>query len=185
MKIFAVYDRDYFCDEEIADIEMELAKELTGAHILARKEMENYLLNLEVLQRVMQKQLEQKNRRQGTNTRPPRTIHQYLVEITEPIRLEVQSQYLARKLAYHRSSGADASTLSIKVMQEFEARWSDLKQRMWIVPGKSVLRALRDSVQGELGINLTLIQIVDEFDADEIPVDLRDLLQSLEEFRKS
>jgi len=183
MKIYAVYDRDYFCDEEIANISMELGKELTGSHILARKEMENYLLEIDVLQRVLLKQLDQKNKRQGTATKQAKSVGQYLTELTEPFRIEVQSQYLARKLAFLRSSGTDASTVSIQVMQAFEKRWSNIKERMCIVPGKSVLRALRDAVQTDLGINLTLIQIVDEFKPTEVSADLRNLLESLEGFR--
>ena len=183
MKIYAVYDRDYFCDEEIANISMELGKELTGSHILARKEMENYLLEIDVLQRVLLKQLDQKNKRQGTATKQTKSVGQYLTELTEPFRIEVQSQYLARKLAFLRSSGTDASTVSIQVVQAFEKRWSNIKERMCIVPGKSVLRALRDAVQTDLGINLTLIQIVDEFKPTEVSADLRNLLESLEGFR--
>jgi len=183
MKIYAVYDRDYFCDEEIANISMELGKELTGSHILARKEMENYLLEIDVLQRVLLKQLDQKNKRQGTVTKQTKSVGQYLTELTEPFRIEVQSQYLARKLAFLRSSGTDASTVSIQVVQAFEKRWSNIKERMCIVPGKSVLRALRDAVQTDLGINLTLIQIVDEFKPTEVSADLRNLLESLEGFR--
>lgn len=185
LKIFAVYDRDYFCDEEIANISIELGKELTGSHILAKKEMENFLLDVDVLERVLQKQLEQKNKRQGTSTKQLKSIAEYLAELTEPFRIEAQSQYLARKLAFLRSSGADASTVSIHVVQAFEKRWSDIRERMSIVPGKSVLRALRDAVQTDLGVNLTLIQIVDEFKPPEVASDLKNLLQSLERFRVS
>ena len=65
MKLFAVYDRDYYCQEEIEGILESLKAELTHAHIHERKEMENYLLVLPVLQRVLEKQIENKQRRSG------------------------------------------------------------------------------------------------------------------------
>jgi len=185
IKIYAIYDRDYFCDEEVTQIEESLKKELTGATILARKEMENYLLNIDVLQRVMERQLEQKNRRQGTSTKPKRTIASYLSAITEPYRIESQAQYIGRKLAFHKSSGIDASSVSKQVMQEFEEKWTHLPTRLTIVPGKIVLKALRDAVQNDLGINMTLFQIVDEFQLPEVPPDLKAVVASLEHFRKS
>ena len=184
IQIFAVYDRDYLCDEEVQRIEEDLRKELTGAVILGRKEMENYLLNVDVLQRVMDKQVEQKNRRQGTNSKPSKSMTAYLTSITEPLRIEAQAQYITRKLTFHKSSGVDGSTLSKQVMRDFEGKWADLPARMSIVPGKTVLKALRDAVQSELGINLTLFQIIDEYRNSELPSDLKGLISMLEAFRK-
>lgn len=184
IKIFAIYDRDYYCDEQLAEIESELRKELSDAQILARKEMENYLLNVEVLQRVMEKQLDQKNKRQNTLTVPSKTVKQYLAEITEAERIDAQSQYVAKKLAHHKNSAKDASSNSKQAIQEFENKWADIRERMSIVPGKSVLRALRDAVQSDLGINLTDFQIIDEYRETEIPVDLKELISRLEAFRK-
>ena len=184
LKIYAIYDRDYFCEEEVTQIEESLKKELTGAKIFARKEMENYLLHVDVLQRVMDKQIEQKNRRQGTLTKALRTMASYLSELTEPLRIESQAQYIGRKLAFHKSSGVDASTVTKQVMQEFEVKWASMPARMTIVPGKAVLKALRDAVQNDLGINMTLFQIVDEFQHTEVPEDLKAVVASLESFRK-
>lgn len=185
IKIFAVYDRDYYCDEQLVEIEDQLRKELSDVQILARKEMENYLLNVDVLQRVMEKQLDQKDKRQGTLTTPPKTVEQYLAEITESERIDAQSQYVAKKLEYHKHSAKDVSTLSKQAIREFEKKWADIRARMSIVPGKSVLRVLRDAVQRDLGINLTDIQIIDEYRETEIPSDLTELIARLEAFRTS
>lgn len=184
LKIFAVYDRDYYCGEEIQSIESDLKKELTNAHVLDRKEMENYLLDVNILQRVLAKQLEARNKRTGNVTSSSKTIEQYLAEITEETRLDAQAQYIAKKLQFHKGSGKDNSTLSKHALQEFEKRWSDIRTRMFIVPGKIVLRTLRDAVQKDLGINLTDIQIIDEHRIDEIPSDMKALVAKLDAFRK-
>lgn len=185
IKIFAIYDRDYFCDEEVSKIEEDLGKDLTGAVVLSRKEMENYLLNVDVLQRVMDKQVEQKNRRQGTTIKPNKSMASYLSELTDIHRIEAQAQYIARKLDFHKASFLDGSTLSKRVMHDFEEKWADLHRRMEIIPGKVVLKALRDVVQNELGINMTLFQIIDEFNEEEVAVDLRELIDKIEFFRNS
>ena len=184
LKIFAIYDRDYYCDEEILAIENDLKKELTDAQILARKEMENYLLNIDILQRVLDKQLDAKSKRTGIVTNASKSIEQYLAEITAEKRLDAQAQYVAKNLEFHKSSGKDNSTLSKHAFQEFEKKWSDMRTRMCIVPGKIVLRSLRDAVQTDLGVNLTDIQIIDEHQRDEIPSDLMALLARLDAFRR-
>lgn len=185
LKVFAIYDRDYYCVEEITQIEIDLKKELTGACILKRKEMENYLLNSSVLQRAMEKQLDQRNKRQGTATKALKTIEAYLEELTNEHRIDAQAQYIARKITFYKSSGIDASTLSKQVMQDFEKSWLDLNKRLELVPGKVVLSALRERLQADLGVNLTLIQIVDEFKESEIAADLVSLVHELEKFRCS
>lgn len=184
IKIFAVYDRDYYCEEELSAISADLKKELFDAEILSRKEMENYLLDIGVLQRVLEKQIDQKNKRQGTVTSAPKTIEEYLKTISEEYRIDAQSQYVAKKLAYHKRSDKDGSTLSKQSIQDFEKKWGDIRTRMSVVPGKTVLRALREAVQTDLGINLTDIQIIDEYREDEIPDDLQNLIERLETFRK-
>jgi len=54
---------------------------------------------------------------------------------------------------------------------------------MKIVPGKAVLRALRDEVQADFGINLTDFQIIDEYLEVEVPSDMKSLIARLEAFR--
>jgi energy-coupling factor transporter ATP-binding protein EcfA2 len=183
IKIFAVYDRDYYCDEQINQTEIELKKELSDAYILKRKEMENYLLNIDVLQRVMEKQLAHKNKRTGTVTNPSKTIAEYLTAITDAERIDAQSQYVSKRMAHFRGSSLDTSTLSKQAIQAFENSWNNIQTRMAIVPGKTVLRSLRDQIQSDLGINLTDFQIIDEFNEVEIPEDLKELIQKLELFR--
>ncbi|SEQ34395.1 Predicted ATPase [Solimonas aquatica] len=183
MKIFAIYDRDYFCKAHVDHILFELRKELTGAEILERKEMENHLLNIAVLQRAVDKQLSQRAKRSGTSAPILRSVQDYLTEITDSERLNTQSQYVAKELEFHQKSSIDKSTLHKQAMQEFEAKWDDIHQRMSIVPGKEVIRRLRERLQTDAGINLTDYQIVDEFEPEEVPADMKRLLAELEKFR--
>lgn len=184
IKIFAIYDRDYYCDEHLQDIEFELKRDLTDAQILSRKEMENYLLNINVLQRVLDKQLAAKRKRNSVAISPTKTIEQYLIEITENGKIDSQSHYVGQKITFHKKSEKDTSTLSKQVLQEFEKKWADLQTRMMIVPGKMVLRLLREVVQADLGVNLTDIQIIDEYREHEIPDDMKALVTRLDVFRK-
>lgn len=184
IKIFAVYDRDYYCDEEIDHITSELKKELTDAAILKQKEMENYLLNINVLQRVLEKQIEARSKRTGSSITIKKTIEDYLKEITESERLDSQAQYLAKKIAFHKGSGIDHSTLSKETMRSFEERWTNLSTRLHLVPGKTILRALREVIQRDTGVNMTDVQIIDEFKPNEIPADLRNIIERLERFRQ-
>lgn len=183
MKLFAVYDRDYYCSEEINHILGALQTELTHAHIHNRKEIENYFLVIPVLERVLEKQIDARNRRVEENIEINKRIADYLQEITEEQKIEAQAQYIGKRMAYHQGSGKDGGTISHEAIQVFEELWKDINSRMEIAPGKSTLRELRAKVQNDYNINLSDIKIIDEFGSDEVPEDLRTLINELEKFR--
>lgn len=185
MKLFAVYDRDYYCQEEIETILSSLRSELTYAHIHDRKEMENYLLCIPVLDRVLAKQVEARGRRSGETAGTLRGIEEYLQEITTKLKVDAQSQYIGRRLGYHQGKKYDTSTISKAAIEAFENIWADINIRMFIVPGKTTLRLLRDAIQTEYSVNMTDVQIIDEFKHSEIPDDIGNLIKNLEAFRKS
>jgi len=183
LQVFAVYDRDYYCDEEIAEVQNELGPEITMLHIHERKEIENYLLNIVPLQRAFDAQLLSKSKRTGNTEVSSKTITDYLFEITDTDKNEIMAQYIAKNTTYHRGSTKDTSILSLEAIQKFEQLWSDINTRLSIIPGKSTLRKLRDLIQRDHSINLTDFQIIDSHHKSDIPNDLVELITKLEEFR--
>lgn len=185
MKIFAVYDRDYVCAEQAEAILVELRKELSGACILERKEMENHLLNAVVLQRVVDKQIQLRSKRSDSPVPKIQPIVKYLEEISEEQRLDALSHYVSKRLDFHQKSSIDKSTIHKQATVDFETKWKNINSRMSIVPGKEVLRRLRERIQADAGVNLTDFQIIDEFDVSEVPQDMKRLIADLEAFRVS
>ena len=70
-------------------------------------------------------------------------------------------------------------------MEWFDSRWFDLNTRMEVVSGKEVLRLLREQVQNAYSVNLTDARIVDAFRRDEIPADMLELLELLQQYRSN
>ena len=79
--VAGIYDRDYFCSEHIEEIKKSMESELFFAHIHQKKEIENYLLNPTVLQRVLEKQIKQREIRTGKSTKIIKGINEILEEI--------------------------------------------------------------------------------------------------------
>ncbi len=82
----AVYDRDYFCDEQISATLEELRKHLVLAHIHSRKELENYLLVPQVLQRAIGNAVADKQKRSDEPLPPVEPIDLVLRRLTDPER---------------------------------------------------------------------------------------------------
>lgn len=185
MKLFAVYDRDYYCEEEIDEILESLKAELTHAHIHQRKEIENYLLVIPVLERVLSKQVAQRNKQSGEVIEVEKEISQYLDEITNNLKVDAQSQYIAKRISHHQGKGRDTGTISREAIEVFEKLWGNIDSRMEVVPGKTTLRLLRGAIQEDYSVNLSDVKIIDEFEREEIPADLLQLINDMENFRAS
>lgn len=186
LKVGAVFDRDYWCQEEIETIECELKRHLEFAHIHERKEVENYLLIPQVLERSITKAIHERARRMGANAPDLKeSVEKTLRKLTDPLKAMVQSQYIGKRVHYLRHTKKDISTITAETIGQFEVRWADICKRMEIVPGKQVLALLREEVSCTYGVNLTDHRIVSEFATEEIPSDLMILLRDLDSYRTS
>lgn len=180
IKVSAVYDRDYFCEGYIDDINKELESSLHMIHIHDKKEIENYLLNSHVIQRVVDKSASKK--KFGANF----DVEKAIWEITEKYKSGVQAQLIAKKQAFRKNgSGKDPSTVALEVIKEFDKECSDLSGRLRVFGGKEILKDLRRRLDTELSISLTDAKIINEFRPGEIPADMVDLIKKLEVYRKS
>ena len=83
-----------------------------------------------------------------------------------------------------RSTRDDTATIARQAVEIFEDKWENLEARMCIVPGKNVLARLREEVSQLYGVSLTDHRIVSEFAREEVPTDLRELLEGLDRYRQ-
>ena len=95
----------------------------------------------------------------------------------------VYGQYLARKHEYLKHQGRDLATFAAETASSFTPEWADLDRRMRIVPGKDCLRQLNALLQDRYRLSLQSSRIVGEMRISEIPVDIKNLVESLETFR--
>ena len=164
LTISAVYDRDYFCEEFINVVLETLHGHLPLAHVHARKEIENYLLVPDALDRAIE-QTAGRDNQLAANAFPPAA--DLLREITELLKDSVQSQLQARRWDHFRHSGRDLADVNREALAGFGAAWSDPQKRLELVPGKEVLAQFRARVQESLGVTLTDNRVIDAMRRDE------------------
>lgn len=184
LHIGAIFDHDYWCSEQIDAIAAELRQHLNFAHIHEYKEIENYLLNLPVLERAVKKAILERARRTGEEIALSETVESILDRLTMRWRNAIQAQYIAKRTAYFQHLTRDRATIATEAIELFNAKWDKLDTRMEIVPGKDVLHAFRDEIQAKYGVTLTDFRIIDEFKVEEVPADLLALLTRLDEYRR-
>jgi predicted ATP-dependent endonuclease of OLD family len=183
LRIGAIYDHDYWSEEQISETKKSLSDQVYLAHIHGRKEIENYLLVPSVLSRAVQQAISDREKRKGVQLNRDESIEDLLDTISRKKKSVIQGQYIGKFCAHFKSSGKDQGSLSAEAIERFENKWESLDTRMEIVPGKDILRELRTYASEKWSITLTDIRIIDEFSAQEIPTDLRELLFMLDKFR--
>ena len=182
-RIGAVFDRDYFSNEEIEVVLQKLSTRFPAVYIHERKEIENYMLVPGPLNRAIQKTIRERNRKMGIGNSGDFDAAQELVSISDEYKSDIMSQLIGKRSDFIRTTEKDTSTVTREVLDSVEDRWANLETRLALVPGKKVLRRLREKLNTHFSINLTDIRIIDEFRADEIPADLVRLLRNLDAFR--
>lgn len=185
LTIGAVYDRDFFCHEEISHVTDTLSKHLTLAHVHERKEIENYLLVPAALDRAIERAVNDRVTRTGVRSRTIPKALEIIKELSDPLKDEVQSQIIARRTNFLRGTGKDIADITRETLAWFSPRWDDMNLRLTMLPGKVVLRMFREYIQRLIEVSLTDAKIVEAMHKDEVPDDLQRLLTNMERYRKT
>ena len=127
--------------------------------------------------------LDERTQRTGAEMKLKESVANVLELITDKYRAEAQGQYIAKRNLFFRNTKRDSALITTETIQQFEARWTDLDQRVEIVPGKEILSLFREYVHTEYGVTLTDYRIINEFKREEIPSDMKQLISDLDLFR--
>ena len=176
VQLAVVLDRDYRSDEEVEALENSLKEEFVVAHVLRRKEIENYFLTVEVVKRALQTRGDkgEHSTEEGVGT--------LLRSVTDLMLTTVQSQYVDQYVAYgtEKRRGVATATLNKEALERFQVRWETLDSRLELVSGKELLRDLNFALQKQGAKALTLPQLATNMGQAAIPREMSRLLSQLD-----
>lgn len=180
-----VFDRDYRSDIEVNLLRANLKKTNKLAHIHQRKEIENYLLESHAIEKAINKKLSDRKKRIGDAIKFEEQVDNLLEKITSPLRHKTEAQYISKRLSFGKSvsPNLDDSTITEKIMMEFEDQWEKIENRLCIVPGKQVFSSLNKYLQESYKITLTFSQVIDGFSPENVPDEISGLIESIDLFR--
>jgi len=179
-----ILDRDYRSDEECAYIKKECVESCEFIHIHNRKEIENFFLSKDPIDRAILRRLADRLRRSGGYAEYEGEAYQILQEFCLQKKGYVFSQYLAegKRFARSHSSSQHESQLNEHMLEWLEQRWTDEELRLMMVPGKDALAFVNSKIQPKYGVSLTPTAIVEAMTVDDIPSEMRSLVAMLEKF---
>lgn len=181
VKIMALFDRDYRCEDEINEFINRLKKDASYIHVLKRKEIENYLLSVEAIQKTVNSRL--KKRCETTNEEIQELsideTKKILTDISEDFKTDVSSQLAAHKYRYVVSDGLELATVIKEQQKQFDKDWSNLEFRLKVIPGKEFMTTLNSHLQMDYKISITYSQISSNMSLDDLDNDIIELFKNI------
>jgi len=181
-----ILDRDYRSISEKSFIRDSLTyiAELSVIHDC--KEIENFLLVSSAIDRAIAKRLRDRKIRTGEESNYTHSAEEILERFAEEKKHYVSGQYagLRRKFERERGSKLKDETIFEEEMKAFDSRWSSLKERLAMIPGKDALSRLNSVIQESYGVTITPTAIIDAMRFEEIPDEVKSLIAELRHFSK-
>lgn len=183
----AILDKDYRSDGERLSINAECESFCTFVAIHKYKEIENFLLVPTAIDRAATRKVADQAKRTGNGITYSTDAAEVLDDFAVKKKSYVIAQYLASRRSYERknSTGDHEATINIAVLEEFEECWKDVNSRLRVIPGKEVLSAFNQHLQDKYGISITPTAIIDAMRANEIPLDIKQLIHDISDFASS
>ncbi len=166
IKIYCLFDRDYSIEDNQEFIETARQKNI-NVHIWKAKEIENYLLDIEVLLRIIKS-----NECNISRSDLQNILNQILDELKTDI-----IDNLSTQIKQHNPS-LDISTTNKRARSITNANWNSLENKLLFAPGKIVLSKFREKLQNEYSISFSNQAIAQEFKKTEIPTEIVSFLRN-------
>jgi energy-coupling factor transporter ATP-binding protein EcfA2 len=182
----AILDRDYRSDRECAQIIAGCGNFCDLAVIHDCKEIENFLLVPEAIDRAAEARLNDKARRGGLTLPYEPIAGPTLQAFAEEKRHYVTSQCLASRRRYERgaSSAAVEETLVQSELGNIERRWGDAQERLRMIPGKEALGCVNQVLQDRFGVSITPTAVIEAMHVGEVPSEMSLLILKLDGFAR-
>ena len=183
----ALMDKDYRSDRERTAIMAQSTTFCDYVAIHRRKEIENFLLVPPAMDRAATRRVGEQARRTGADKTYNASAANFLDNFAREKKSYVSAQYVGERVRFERanSPGLAQASVAEAALNELEACWDNAPSRLEVIPGKEALSAFNRYLQSECGVSITPASIVEAMRANEIPEEIRSLLDGISKFARS
>lgn len=176
-----ILDRDYRCHDEIEEIEIKLRESVDYFHFWERKEIENYLINLDVIKRITENKLIKRKRNDLLNTYSEIIDLNFSRICNNCIEDIVSSRQ--ESIGKYKKNKRPISVENKECSKDIREKMNSSENLVKLIPGKVVLSCLNTSMQKDLGVSFTINELIKATKREEVPLEIMDVLTNIEKFR--
>lgn len=181
INIAIILDRDYRCDEELDVIKGKISDTVNYLHFWERKEIENYLINIDIIKKIVEMKIKRRDRLDlldGYDKKIDTIFRDIcLDQVDDIVGAYTESIYNNRK------NRKQISEISRECSRDIRIKMDSLDEVLKLIPGKIVLANLSTEFQKEFGVSLTNNEIIKFTKNTELSNELIKVLTEVEKFR--
>lgn len=173
IKVYCLFDRDYHTAEEIEERLLEAKKRKVELHIWNLKEIENYLLVPDAINRIIISEL-----RDGKPIPSINEIEKQMELITDDMYTETVD-IIADEMN-RRDKSLGVKTVNMKARDYVQPHWTTLDGRLTLVSGKKLISLLSFWSKDMYGVSFNSSKIARELQIHEIREEIRQFITKIE-----
>ena len=180
----AILDRDYRSRDECESIKDQCEKLCDLVIVHSYKEVENFLLVPEALNRAAKRRVAERNRRTGGEGTMHLDLGNTMLQFACEQRPDVMSQHIDFRQRFERIRGSaeDQATVNKTALQDFETEWANDGRMFAMISGKEAFSYVNQRLQIECKVSITASGVIAAMYKAEIPQEAKSLLSEIAEF---
>jgi energy-coupling factor transporter ATP-binding protein EcfA2 len=180
----ALLDRDFRSDNERKSIAESCREFCEYVRIHSCKEIENFLLVADALDRAAGQKVADRVKRSGKQDKYACGAKAILDEFATEKREYVLAQQLTDRRQFERGNNPkmDEAVVNEVALKEFNRSWESFESRMKVVPGKDALSCFNQKLQESHRVSVTKTAVINAMHIDEIPSEMRELICEIDKF---
>lgn len=171
ISIHCLFDSDYFTDSDIQERKKEADEHNINLHVWARKEIENYFLNGDLIYRYISENCDDKEIDKSA-------VNIKLNEILEGLKdqtFDAIAQYY-----FNKNKGKGFSNANKYARELVDEAWSSENGKLNICSGKEVISKMSGWSNEKYGVSFSSKSLARIMTVDEIPKEMKGVIHSLE-----
>ena len=180
----ALFDRDYRSNTERESIKIQCEELCDLVIVHSYKEIENFLLVPEALNRAAKRRVSERNRRTGEEVTMHLDLGLTVLQFAHEQRPNVMSQHIDFRQRFKQSQGSTEhqTTINKAALQEFESEWTNDGRMIAMVPGKEAFSYVNQRLQSDCKVSITPTAVIAAMHKNEIPQEAKSIIFELAEF---
>jgi len=167
---YCILDSDYHIPDEIESRLKDAKSKNVRLHVWKRKEIENYLISPEAIQRIIS--------RNCNNPPSAEEISSKLLDIANSSKHEVYDNFAESFLLADRAKGPKAA--NVKARELLDPIWQGDQGPLHRVSGKALLSALSEWSKSNFGVSFGVATILGALRRDDLPAEVVAVMLSIE-----
>lgn len=151
---YLILDRDYHTNIEIEEIKKVLGEQNVSIHVWNKKELENYLIDINMLYRMF---CDNYNKNYSDQVIPlsNEQFFEKISTIIETFKDHVLSNQIKNNLEYYEDKHLDSNNIIKNTIANFNNNWKNIDYKINVIPGKDFFNRLNHWLNQDYKISIS------------------------------